>query len=432
MTPHSIFISYRRADSQADVWKLHRMLSAVFGPEQVFLDHYNFNVGNKVTEEEVLAVKSAKVVLVVIGKGWIDARDKSGIRQLENEKDDVRLEVEAALETPGVTTIPVFLAHGTGVTKELLPAKMQDLPDRIGIHIQCNPEKHFKSDFVHLCEELKKHGVIPQPHPHELGDILDDLKNIIEDQRTDFQLMYGKPPSLAQCVDSAHTHYIPFKDKSKPRFEGFSYNHFFGISVIFDAAPNASSIPKPLLYRRARRPGEPSNLLRRGLSILLHASFKYRVSRETSPMDVWMKQVENDDANSALTSFARVPDGVLFKLLDYKIAISKVIAGECRPFAVITCDLRNTVENRVYTQYVFVANIRCVDDSIPLLPQFSMRNDAALHQAPSDLKPDIFLEGDRKDWKILDYLALRGLLGDENTIEVEGGRFSRGFRLVDS
>ena len=432
MTPHTIFISYRRSDSQADVWKLHRALSTVFGPEQVFLDHYDFNAGENVTKEEIHAVKAAKVVLVIIGKGWIDACEKDGKRQLDNEEDDVRREVEAALETPEVTTIPVFLAHGTGVTKERLPAKMQDLPDRRGIHIQCNPEEHFQRDFVRLSDELKKHGVIPQPQPHEFGDILDDLKNIIEDQRTDYHLIYGTPPPLAQCVNATHTHYIPFKGKSRPRSEGFSYNHFVGVSVILDAAPRSSSVPKPLCYRRTRRPGEPSNLLRRGLSFLLHASFKYRVPRETSPMNEWMKQAEREDDNSALESFVRVPNGVLFELLDYKIALSKDIVGECRPFAVITRDLRRTLENRVYTQYVFVANVQSIDDSVPLLSLFTMKNDGALQEAPSDLKPEYFLEGDRKDWKVLDYPALRGLLGQEDYIEAEGGRFTRGFKMLES
>jgi hypothetical protein len=127
-----------------------------------------------------------------------------------------------------------------------------------------------------------------------------------------------------------------------------------------------------------------------------------------------------------------VPDGVLFKLLDYKIALSG-IGGECRPFAVITRDLRAT-EHRVYTQYVFVATVHSIDEektdnTSTLLSRFVMQTDGQLQMVPPDLAPEFFLQKD-SNRKVLDYLALRGLLGNEKSFEAEDGRFTRGFEIV--
>lgn len=428
MTP-SIFISYRRTDSRTEAWQIHQSLSAVFGPDQVFLDLADNAMGDDYSITQIDAAGSAAVTLVIIGKGWIDARDAGGQRRLDNEEDSVRREVEAALRAPGVVTMPVFLASGTNVTKDRLPTSIQDLAGKHGPHIRFGPD--YDQDMAGLIDALKNY-VTPQSLTTARNlDLRDDLKNVIVDHGTSAQLLRGAPPPLAQCVEATRTCYLPFAEKSRPVAKDFLYNHFWGTSVIFYASPTSTPTPTLLWHHRVGRLGEPANMIRRGPSILLHASFTFNVSREVSAMDRWIAQANREGA-SALGAFVHVPDGVLFKLLNYKIALSGIL-GQCRPFAVITRDLRAT-EHRVYTQYVFVANIYTGEDSGPnlasaLLSHAVMQNDGQLHVAPPNLTPDYFLQkGNAR--KVLDYLALRGLIGVEKSFEGEGGRFTRGFDIV--
>lgn len=425
----SIFISYRRSDSKAEAWQIHQSLSVVFGPDEVFLDLADNTMGDDYATTQINAARSAAVTLVIIGKGWLDACDASGRRRLDNEGDPVRREVEAALHSPKVVTMPVFLVSGTNVTEDRLPFSMRDLARKHGPHIRFGPD--FDQDMAALIDALKNY-VTPQCPPITRSiDLRDDLKNVIIDHRTSAELLRGTPPSLLQCIETTRTCYLPFADKSRPVAKDFLYNHYWGPSVIFYAAPASSLSPTLLWYHRVARPGEPVNVMRRGPSILLHASFVFNVTREVSPMDRWVAQTTREGA-SALGGFVRVPDGVLFKLLDYKIALFGLV-GECRPFAVITRDLRAT-EHRVYTQYVFVAIVRVVenasdDHASEILSRLAMQNDGQMQIAPSDLAPEFFLQkGPTR--KVLDYIALRGLLGNEDSFEGEGGRFARGFEIV--
>src|SRR5262249_34045163 len=74
------------------------------------------------------------VLLALIGPGWLDARDASGQRRLDNPLDFVRLEIEAALRR-NIRVIPVLL-DGAGLPHEdSLPAALQPLTRRQALRI---------------------------------------------------------------------------------------------------------------------------------------------------------------------------------------------------------------------------------------------------------------------------------------------------------
>src|ERR1700758_2780596 len=92
-----IFISYRRGDDPGFAQALYARLEQAFPPEQLFMDVDNIEPGFdfvKVLEEQVA---QCDVLVLIIGKGWIDARDESGARRLDNPADFVRIEIESAL-----------------------------------------------------------------------------------------------------------------------------------------------------------------------------------------------------------------------------------------------------------------------------------------------------------------------------------------------
>ena len=91
-----IFLSYRRDDSTSATGRLADALEAHFGDDRVFRDR-EIAAGEDFVEAIRRSVESATVVLVVVGRHWLDARDAAGRRRLDDPGDFVRLEIELAL-----------------------------------------------------------------------------------------------------------------------------------------------------------------------------------------------------------------------------------------------------------------------------------------------------------------------------------------------
>ncbi len=117
-TPHRlrIFISYRREDASDAAGRLYDRLEAEFG-ESVFMDVDNIPPGVDFVEAIDRAVGDCDVLIAVIGKKWLSARDAARRRcRLDLAEDYVRLELEAALRRPGILIAPFVLegAHMPG------------------------------------------------------------------------------------------------------------------------------------------------------------------------------------------------------------------------------------------------------------------------------------------------------------------------------
>ena len=100
-----IFISYHRDDSAASAIGISQSLENEFGGKNVFID-VDMRAGAKFPDVLETRLAECKVMLVLIGPGWIDARDEQGHRQLDNPDDWVRLEIAHALKRK-ITVIPV-------------------------------------------------------------------------------------------------------------------------------------------------------------------------------------------------------------------------------------------------------------------------------------------------------------------------------------
>src|SRR5437660_12337965 len=101
----SVFISYRRADSEGYAGRIFDRLHQEFG-EQVFRDVDTIDGGTRFADEIDKQLGMCKVALVVIGPNWLDARDESGKRRLDDPQDWVRIEVATAL-SHNICVIPV-------------------------------------------------------------------------------------------------------------------------------------------------------------------------------------------------------------------------------------------------------------------------------------------------------------------------------------
>ena len=91
-----IFISYRRDDSTGYAGRLYDRLSEYFGKDQVFMDVDHIEPGEDFVEMINQAIGTCSTLLALIGRNWITAADKKGVRRLDDPEDFVRLEITAA------------------------------------------------------------------------------------------------------------------------------------------------------------------------------------------------------------------------------------------------------------------------------------------------------------------------------------------------
>jgi hypothetical protein len=121
-----IFISYRREDARGYAGRLQGDLSRRYTNEAVFRD-IEIPPGVDFAEHIYGLIDHCNVVLVMIGNGWLDARDKEGARRLDKDSDWVRLEIERALARSDVEVIPVLVDGARLPPREELPPTLAPL-----------------------------------------------------------------------------------------------------------------------------------------------------------------------------------------------------------------------------------------------------------------------------------------------------------------
>src|SRR5689334_11412384 len=113
-----IFISYRHDDA-AYAGRLYDHLAQKFPTSRIFMDIDNVDPGVIKT-----SVESCQVLIAVIGRNWLDARDADGNRRLDNPADFVRLEIATALQRY-IKVIPVLLESASMPQTGQLPHDLE-------------------------------------------------------------------------------------------------------------------------------------------------------------------------------------------------------------------------------------------------------------------------------------------------------------------
>lgn len=145
-----IFISYRREDSAGSAGRVRDSLMKTFG-KNVFLDVDSIDLGVNFVTALREEVSKCIALLAVIGRDWIDIRDKNGARRLDDPKDLVRIEIGTALQRK-IPVIPILL-DGTGIpSADHLPEDLQELSLRNGMNVRYDS---FESDMDRLVRRLK-------------------------------------------------------------------------------------------------------------------------------------------------------------------------------------------------------------------------------------------------------------------------------------
>lgn len=144
----SVFLSYRRADAPYAAGRLADRLGERFA---LFMD---IDIAPGLHFEHALteAVTSCDVMLVLIGRSWLDAMDDDGRFRLEDPRDWVVQEIEAALARD-VTVIPVLVDGARMPTPTQLPPALESLGFRQAISLR---HESFATDIGILVTAIEQ------------------------------------------------------------------------------------------------------------------------------------------------------------------------------------------------------------------------------------------------------------------------------------
>jgi hypothetical protein len=130
-----VFISYRRDECAGQAALLNERLIAGLGRKRVFMDIEGIAPGTDVGARIEAAIGSCDVMLVLIGRRWLEMADARGKRRLDDPMDFVRREVEAGLRQRGMKVIPVLVERAQMPEAEQLPEALRPLADRNAFEI---------------------------------------------------------------------------------------------------------------------------------------------------------------------------------------------------------------------------------------------------------------------------------------------------------
>jgi hypothetical protein len=146
-----LFISYRHTDS-GHAGRLCDRLRAHFGDDQVFFDVDQMALGEDFLDRVRSAIRTCRVVLVIIGPAWVHETNAGGRRRLDDPEDPVRAELLAALEGRA-KVLPVLVGGAKMPLADELPRELRRLSRHNGL--SASPQ-HWSEEIVKLIATLDR------------------------------------------------------------------------------------------------------------------------------------------------------------------------------------------------------------------------------------------------------------------------------------
>jgi hypothetical protein len=147
----SVFISYRRKDSEGESGRLFDDLTFHFGSQSVFMDVSAIEPGRYFRKAIDLSVTTCSVLLAIIGQDWLELKDPAGHLRLEDPNDFVRLELASALRRD-IPLIPVLVRGAKMPEVDKLPTDLKELVYRNAVELT---HARWKSDVQLLIRALR-------------------------------------------------------------------------------------------------------------------------------------------------------------------------------------------------------------------------------------------------------------------------------------
>ena len=159
----SIYISYRREDSSEVLQiinPLRDQLKSLFSENLLFLDSMDLLPGVDLPDALGQALRNSKIILVFIGKNWLENKDQTGKRRIENPDDWIRKEIRFGIEN-GKEVIPILINNTKYKysNKEILPTDLHTLANVSALHIDTNKNLYEGIEVLVsiILEVLTKH-----------------------------------------------------------------------------------------------------------------------------------------------------------------------------------------------------------------------------------------------------------------------------------
>src|SRR5262245_39831939 len=148
----NIFINYRRDESGHVAGRLNESLAPKFGRSKLFMDVDNIPVGRDFEEYLNSQVAACDAMLAIIGPNWVNAKDESGQRRLDNPEDFVVIEIGAALARK-IPVVPVLVDGARMPKASELPDSLKLLAKRQAIEVR---HANFSRDAEALVKRLRE------------------------------------------------------------------------------------------------------------------------------------------------------------------------------------------------------------------------------------------------------------------------------------
>jgi len=158
----AIFINYRREETAGEARALFNELVAMLGKGSVFMDVDNIGLGRDFREVLQERLASCDLMLSLIGKNWLNAKNASGERRVDEANDFVRLEIEVALKR-NIPVTPVLVQGAQMPSANQLPAEIRDFAYRNGFELS---HSRWASDVQEMVKRLgltKDHPKTSEP-----------------------------------------------------------------------------------------------------------------------------------------------------------------------------------------------------------------------------------------------------------------------------
>lgn len=135
--------------------RLREALIAHFGTDSVFRDKESIRAGSDWKAEIDRVIGDDTVVLALIGNTWLDARDASGRRRLDDSEDPNRSELEYSLKR-NIPVVPILVEGGEMPPIERLPEALQGLVRRNALRLR---DDDWRSDIGRITQSLESLGI---------------------------------------------------------------------------------------------------------------------------------------------------------------------------------------------------------------------------------------------------------------------------------
>ena len=145
-----IFVSYRREDAAGEARALFSSLADQLGPGSAFMDVDNIALGRDFREALHERLNDCDVLLALVGKNWLDSKNRQGKPRLEDSNDFVRLEILAALKR-NIPVTPVLLQDAEMPSADQLPEALRDFAYRNAFALS---HARWESDVRELVRRL--------------------------------------------------------------------------------------------------------------------------------------------------------------------------------------------------------------------------------------------------------------------------------------